>query len=147
MVKRYELRLNDGRNIILEQLFQHHTYWGLLAGRPSPGYNQELIDAAIRDAEKKLWRTGQPFLIEPVQREVQLPERTRRLYGYQPMELPAVVCLAAFWSFPPARDRAEHYSFLKVVWFQDELALPIDPQVEERLRALDWNRLATDATD
>ena len=136
-----------GGDIVLEQLFQYHTYQGVQVGLPGSEDNKEIIDAAIRKAEEKLWRGGRPFLIEPVEREVQLPEATRRMYHYQPMELPAVACLAVFWSYPPARDRDEDYSYLKVVWFQGEFALPVDPQAEEQLRAMDWNRLATDASD
>jgi hypothetical protein len=146
VVKLYELRLQDGRSILLEQLFQYHTYRGVLVGHPSSEDNKELIDAAVRHAEEKLWRDGRPLLLEPVERAVQLPEATRGLYHYRPMELPSVVCLAIFWSYATGRDPGEDYSYLKVVWFQDELALPVDPQVEEYLRGMDWNRLATDAT-
>jgi hypothetical protein len=90
---------------------------------------------------------GTPALIEPAERDVPIPEATRGRYRHPHRELPAVVCLAAFESFTPARDHREVYSYLKVVWFQDDLALPVDPQVEEQLRALDWNGLAIDATD
>lgn len=33
-------------------------------------------------------------------------------------------------------------SILAVVWFQENFALPIDESVLERIKAIDWDRLA-----
>ncbi len=44
----------------------------------------------------------------------------------------------------PARDPLQDYSVLTVIWFQDDFAFPIDPQVLEQIRALDWEQLAQD---
>jgi hypothetical protein len=33
-------------------------------------------------------------------------------------------------------------SILAVVWFQETFALPIDESVLERIKAIDWDRLA-----
>jgi hypothetical protein len=147
MVKQYALRLKDGRTIYLEQLFQYRTYNWLMAGFPDPGANQEIVLSASRYVEEKLWGSGQPHVIQPVERPVEVPDEVRQKYLYPLRLLPYTVCLAVFESLPPARDPAQAYSFLKVVWFQDEFALPVDPHIEEHLRAMDWTTLATDATD
>jgi hypothetical protein len=143
----FEIRLTSGRYIHLEQLYQYRTYAGLMEGLPPPELNQDLIRDAVGFAEGNLLGGGQPFLIQPVERDLAVSEEVRQRYPYPLRKLPSVVCLAAFESVPPARDQTECYSFLKIVWFQEEFALPIDPEVEKQIREVDWNRLAVDVSD
>ena len=128
--KGYELPLRDGRTIHLEQLFQYRTYRGLLEGLPNAVRNQELVLSASRDAEEKLWGDGRPYLLRPAERYVAVPDEVRQRYRCPLRELPRVLCLAVFESFRPARDDSEIYSYLKVVWFQDEFALPVAWHIE-----------------
>jgi hypothetical protein len=52
--------------------------------------------------------------------------------------------LATFESPTPARDQKADISSLTIVWFQEELALPIDPAIVEQIRAVDWRSHAKD---
>jgi hypothetical protein len=106
---------------------------------------REEVERAVRIAKHWMGTHGEPFLIAPTERLVQLsPEKQWRLKYGQPVLIPHIACLARFGSADPARDPNQDYSALVLVWFQDEFALPIDPGVVERIRAVDWNAHATD---
>lgn len=138
MPNQYQLRLNDDRVIHLEQLFQYRTYAGLKVAVPTHEANQKRIQLAVRYARQQLWGGGSPYLIEPTERDSPVPEGW--MSDLQPVEIPGVACLAVFES------EEERPTSLKVVWFQDGFALPVDVEIEERLRGVDWERLAADAT-
>jgi hypothetical protein len=61
-----------------------------------------------------------------------------------PASLPAIVCVARLGSLEPARDPSRQCSGLGVVWLQPDFAFPIEPDVLEQLRSMDWDRHATD---
>jgi hypothetical protein len=69
--------------------------------------------------------------------------------GEVPEWLPNITCVGTFMDVSPAGDMTTVYpsSYLMVVWYQDDFALPIDNAVLADLRALDWERLATDVED
>jgi len=131
----FDLKLNSGRAIFLEQIFQYYTYSGLIEGQPWASLNKEKIEQATQHAEKKLWNAGVPHLIEPL---IQMRA------GYSTPSLPPVVCLADFESGQAARDPGADTSALSIVWFQDDFAFPIDPLVLNQIRAVDWENLARD---
>jgi len=149
MKGRYEIELNCGRNIHLEVLFQYRTYRGLLEGLPTKRLNRELVNHAQECAKDKLWLSGTPFLIDPLENLLPLPKGYRLIANEEnlPARIPSFVCLAQFESYQPVKNPEDHYSYLSIVWFQNEFALPIDPAVEEIIRCIDWNAVATDATD
>lgn len=131
-----DLKLYSGRVIHLCQLFQSPTYAGLLEGQPSASLNKEIIEKAMRDVGERLWNAGTPHLIEPV---IQVRA------GYSTPSLPPAVCLASFECFQGVSDPDEGYmSSLSLVWFQDDFALPIDPLILDKIKAVDWERLAED---
>lgn len=58
---------------------------------------------------------------------------------------PYIACTALFRSNGVMREDDEDIAFasiLAVVWFQENFALPIDESVLERIKAIDWDRLA-----
>ncbi|MGO9107960.1 MAG: hypothetical protein ACLP9L_01895 [Thermoguttaceae bacterium] len=142
------ITLSCGRRIHLEELCQYQTYCGLLEGLPTKRLNRELVSSAQEHAKKKLWSPGTPFLIQPVETPLEVPEemRFRHEEDWQPAKIPEIACLAEFTSYRPAKNPEEHLSYLSVVWFQNAFALPIDPSVEEQIRSIDWNAVATDAS-
>lgn len=150
MTGRYNIRLNCGRDIHLEVLYQYRTYRLLLEGIPNKRLNREIISNALASAKKTIGMLGEPLLIEPVETPLSLPNKKNRFWDteeYQLAQIPSIICIAEFESYRPARDSDEFYSYLSIVWFQDEFALPIDPVVEEHIRGIDWNVVANDATD
>ena len=58
--------------------------------------------------------------------------------------LPAVTCIAVFESGELTREGSEPYPSLTIAWFQAVYALPIDADVEARIRAVDWEVVAID---
>jgi hypothetical protein len=62
---------------------------------------------------------------------------------FEPVSLGPITCVVRFECSEivpnkPKRDGSE----LAVVWFQQEFAMPIDPIVMEKIKALDWDTYA-----
>ena len=103
----------------ITELHQTRTYAGLLDGGPSPSLDQRLVD---RLAEQCSSRPG--WLLLRPDRPTEPPASPRRH-----LPLPALRCQATLVTGDGELD---------VLWFQDALALPIDPSVLEQLRQLDF---------
>ena len=133
-MKRTELTLSSGRTIHLTSLRQEAVYYGLLEGLPTREMNAESIEELRSQARE---RTGfEPYLIEPTQKPIQVSGP----YPFgEPAALPAISCVAEFVSSGKDPDYSSH---LTVIWFQEDYAFPIEPQIEASLVALDWDRLA-----
>jgi hypothetical protein len=123
-------------------LHQSLTYAGLVEGVPTDRLNRRLIDSAVRDA-KEVFGHAEPFLFRPEQ----TPFDIGRKYPFgEPATIPAVRCIAYFEClFPTPKGQDADYSCMTMVWFQDEFAMPIDPDVLNKIRAVDWLELATNS--
>ena len=148
MSSRYEVTLNSGRDIYLDQLFQYRTYSGLVEGLPTPNYNENLIQRALEYSKTKLWcQYANPFLIVPIQIPIDLSDKQKDKYFKfrleMPSKLPEMVSLASFESYQPARDKNAMGSILGIVWFQDTFGLPTD-EIVEQMKLIDWENLAYD---
>jgi hypothetical protein len=131
----YGFDLAGGRRIQMLALDQWWTYDGLLAGRPSGHLNRHLLDRlAARYAGPDGGHT--PLLLEPVPMSLEDPES--RSFDGDSVVLPAATCAARFWSEKLAGDDHGVASMLRVIWFQDDFAFPIDHVVTVELEALDW---------
>jgi hypothetical protein len=128
--------------IELIALNQSLVYAGLLEGVPHEEMNQRLIEGALRDAKKEFGE-AEPFLISPKQTTLDIG----REYPFgKPATIPGVRCIAYFLcTWPTPLGRAGDYSSMTIVWFQDQFALPIDPEVLDQIRAVDWLGLATNS--
>jgi uncharacterized protein (TIGR02996 family) len=137
--KERDITLRSGRRVRLEELRQWNIYSGLLEGPPMQEWNQRTIERIIE--EQRASHIGH-LLIQP---EEKLIETDNPLYNRvgTPAAIPSVACVGSFNS-SPARDMTRHASGLTIIWFQDEFALPIDPAMREQLRAIDWEKHATD---
>jgi hypothetical protein len=129
-------------SIRLYHLNQSLTYGGLIEGVPHDKMNDRLIDGAIRDA-KTTFGKAEPFLIAPKQEPLDIG----RDYPFgKPAALPSVKCIAFFLClFPTPKGNCGDFSSMTVVWFQEEFAMPIDGEVCEKIRAIDWLNLATNS--
>lgn len=147
------LRLETGREIILDQLTQSRTYAGLLEGTPNRASNELSIEWALERAQKGNESLGQPYLVEPERRDyLREPGDMQPILDRQhdrpaelqriPEWLPGIECVGMFRSVQPARDKSQDASSLTVVWYQNDFGL--DPYAMERLRAIDWEEHATD---
>jgi hypothetical protein len=142
------LTLHSGRSVILEALHQWMTYAGWLEGVPSAWINDRKVASAVQEAEKHGVRGARHHLLPPPRRDYcRRPgdmAAAMSLRGEAPEWLPVVTCVGVFKDVFSARDKAKDQSYLAVVWYQDEFALPIAGPVLDQLRALDWEALATD---
>ena len=134
MTIRPKFELASGRIIDLLALDQHYTYEGLLAGIPTREMNQDMMDRLIagyvRPAEY-----GVPLLLEPMQQQLEVsPHRPHRGTATR---LPLVTCIARFDS-DGQLGTDDIWSVLRVIWFQDEFAFPIEERVLQQIRAIDW---------
>ena len=129
-----------GRWLWLHELRQHNIYAGQLEGIPNREMNRRAIDR-LMEAERG--RGSEPYLLHPQERPIAgpVPSLYDRLGGAA--AIPSIACIGQFDS-SPARDQDRHASSLTVVWFQDEFAFPIDPAIREQIRAIDWEKHATD---
>ena len=127
------ISLRSGRAVAIESLTQAQTYAGWLEEAPRAEVNDRIVDASV---------PPRAVLIRPL----------RRAYLKSPDEsttpgtewLPLVTCTARLTSTQGAKDKGPQGSFLTVVWFQDEFALPIEPAVLAQIAELPWESLASD---
>jgi hypothetical protein len=134
-----EFALTDGRTIRLIALEQSYTYEGLLLGVPTWEMNQDMMDRLIaRFVDPGGY--GVPLLFEPEQRPIDVSPHAQP--RGTPAALPAITCVGRFRS-----DRLsggdDVWSVLRLIWFQDDFAFPIDGRALKQMPAVDWEAHAT----
>ena len=154
-----KITLSSGREITLARLEQWRTYAGMLAGVPNRESNGRIIERTRAVALQHSLEGTSPVLLPPRVTPIELKPHSAEYLRRTGMtaeqsaardqqrhyeQLPAVVCVAVFDSGKLAKPDSEPYSSLTVFWFQDEFALPLDPQVLAHIQSLDWEALATD---
>jgi uncharacterized protein (TIGR02996 family) len=135
-----KVRLQTGRMIYLEDLRQSGFYAGLLEGLPTREMNRERIERILAEERNRPY-ANEPYLIQPIETPIVRDSPYR--FG-EPASIPGIACVGGFQSPQVARDETMHASYLVVVWFQDEFALPIEPDALDQLQAIDWQRFAHD---
>jgi hypothetical protein len=129
-----DFTLASGRTIRLLALDQYYTYEGLLLGVPTREMNQEMIDQLIaRNVHPAEY--GVPLLLEPEQQPLDVPEH-RQSHG-TPATLPSVTCIARFNS-DGQLGTDDIWSVLRVIWFQEDFAFPIEERAMQQIGAIDW---------
>lgn len=138
---------NDkGRELWFDRLNQRRTYIDFLQVYPTPEVNAGVIGRAREEADEFGHGSTPVFLIEPepIAWGHEFPEGARDdllSRGMKLERLPVVTCMADLRS-DEIVGKEGCCSSLTVVWFQDTLAMPIDPSVLERLKAIDWDERA-----
>jgi uncharacterized protein (TIGR02996 family) len=134
------LPLRSGRWVSLPELRQWDVYeWWNGNGCIPIADNRRTVEGIVTDAKQK-WAGREPYLIEPDERQWDHDDHE----GWRCGLLPSIACVGRFTSIGEARDSSCNRSELVVVWFQRQMALPIDPAVRERIRAIDWDKHAVD---
>lgn len=137
------LTTTAGRRLYVERLLQVPTYHGLLEGVPTSARNERWIAGCLERVSQELHSGHAALVIPPVPQPIELPEQPRRLIergGVRAEHIPTVTCMAVLESFEPtSAEPDEMHSSLGVLWFQEALAMPIDPAVEAALKAIDWD--------
>lgn len=141
------ITLNTGREVRLSDLNQSHTYAGLLLGVPDREYNQELI-TQFRKAAKEEMHRSYAYVVTPPVLDVDCSDQLKRRHqqlGKHVERIPYIACTALFRSGGVQREGDEDIgimSAMAIVWFQDYFALPIDEAVLDKIKAIDWDKLA-----
>jgi len=131
---RPQFELASGRIIDLLALDQYYTYEGLLAGIPTREMNQDMMDRLIAEYARPA-EYGVPLLLEPEQKPIDVSERRPTLGT--PARLPSVTCIGRFNS-DGQFGTDDIWSVLRVIWFQDEFAFPIEDRVLQQIAVIDW---------
>jgi hypothetical protein len=128
----------QGVHVIVERIEQRLTYAGLLEGVPSARWNERILEPLRRAAASR-----GAHLVEPARRDfLRRPGdmeavKTRRDPVWIPEWLPMVSVGMTLGG--PGGERGPAYcSRLRVFFFQDEFAPPLDDRVAAALRDLDW---------
>lgn len=140
------ITLESGRTVTVDMLLQSRTYGGLLEGVPDARANEWHVERAMRTALEHCVEGASPHLIAPVRRDyLRTPGDMSHRSSVRVAEwLPMVTCTALLKDTTPVREGCPGFSWLTIVWFQDEFAPPIlEPNLAEITR-LDWTALATD---
>ncbi len=143
------IELNSGRIIYMTWLQQGRTYGNQIEGLPTfrgiPPEEPWLLES---NGERYLLvdRAPIPLPISDKQKEQFLKRNPRLAKSEYPFcsEAP-VSCRAHFESKPTANPGEDIWtSGLTMEWRQEKFAMPIEPRVLDKIKALDWDALAKD---
>jgi hypothetical protein len=56
-------------------------------------------------------------------------------------KLPNITCVATVWSMLNSSDELNDFYSLGVIWFQEDFAFPIDPQVLEKMKHIPFSKV------
>ena len=135
---RTTFELSTGRTIRLLALDQYYTYEGLLLGVPTQEMNQEDMDRLLAEYVRPA-EYGVPLLLQPTQQPLEVPQH-RPVHG-TPATLPSVTCIARFNSGGQL-GTDDIWSVLRVIWFQEGFAFPIEDRALRQIAEIDWERHA-----
>ena len=139
---RTTFHLRSGRTVELVALDQFPTYEGLLIGVPTRRMNQEKMDRLVARYLDP-GRYGVPLLLTPEQRPADgsapaTGDGATTTGADAAAVLSPVTCVARFISSGLSGSN-DIWSILRLIWFQDSFAFPIDPRVREQIAGLDWD--------
>jgi hypothetical protein len=124
----------------IDELVQYSTYLGLLLGIPGKNENDSYITAA----EEKAGRLFTDWPIKVIQPpRIKLEDEKYSKLRKDPERLPWVTCIADLSNSKPIKDGDSSRSVL--VWWQDEPAFPIDPDIAKIIKNTKWDSFAKDA--
>jgi hypothetical protein len=150
----FTLELNGGRIISLISMEQYLIDYPV-ALTPSISHPERHVLAAIQKAKRvAMWIEAAPIVLPPTLLEIDY-SRDKQLShhevepnlgpGENALVLPRVGVISEFLSLAAARDKAEVYSSLLVVWFQDSFG-EIPATIQGQLIEIDWKHAAYDWT-
>lgn len=140
----HKFTLDSGRVLIMTSLTQRPTYSRSIKGLPTRSYNDGKVDYAY---DRETCVLHAPRLYGDFFRTLPPESAPARRNAEDPFELlPGVTCVARMTSQPcepgcgTENDTATALSScLTFVWFQNYWAMPIAPEVMEKLRVFDWD--------
>jgi hypothetical protein len=134
------IKLNGGREIYLESIWQHKTYSGLLCGIPNDERNKKYIEHNMEYALEKM-NAVCTYLVPPVSLEMEGIDKSIKRYK-DAIRLPYITCFGQFESSVLNGDKKNDGSWLTIVWYQDDFSMPIDDTIIEHIKLIDWENEA-----
>lgn len=151
--------IENGKEAYISSIHQTGTYNGCMCGYPNKNVNVHILESARKWAEKLCG--GAVYLMppaeKPMKREtVSLEELLGLVNGIEiaepaPLEVSsepvpmiafsAVMCCATLMYDGVFRDTSKGYSFLHILWFQDDYAFPIDADILEKIKQIPFAEL------
>ncbi|OJJ17150.1 hypothetical protein BKI52_31045 [marine bacterium AO1-C] len=133
-----QIELYSKRTIYLKKFYQWSN--GVLEGYPNEYLNRRYIAHALETAEKM---HPKPHLFTP--QEIPLNVKLPSFLG-KAVEIPGIACVAYFRSSGLRKDDDAplYESYCSMVWFQEAYGLPIDQEILEKIKTLEWESVATE---
>lgn len=129
-----------GCELELRELTQWLTYGGLLEGLPTRKGNRKYLEHVV--AKHRAAEQHPVFLLTPVETAIELEPGETYPFG-DPATLARITCVGVFRSKPVGgADPIFNRSELRIIWLQNEFALPIEQFVIDELCKLEWDSLA-----
>jgi len=156
--QKHEIILNCGRTIWLQNLKQRQTYSGVYEGVPwgrarMARWPEMFREYAEEDYDcRAIIVDARDFPLPVPEEELEgyrwpIPQGRPGAREYEPVSLGPITCVARFEAYDPVRNEPEtDFSQLVMVWFQADFAMPIDPVVLEKIKAIDWEREAVNGS-
>lgn len=144
------ITLDSGRIIYMTHLNQSRTYGDLLEGMPCyrgrPAEEPRVCGVEENERLVLIDNSPIPLPITEENKEELLKYSCHRRSPYPLHSLAPITCWANFQSNDPIpgteEDDCDCFSVLTMEWFQEQYALPIDPIILEKIKALDWDAFA-----
>ena len=143
--------LNSSRVINLYEIHCSLTYAGLLEGLPNRRMNKDILSRLSEVANDKIYNSTNPYLIQPEEKKIHIEEGPTKSCNdqmvkehgddWELIEIPRIECIASFESGPITDDYMG--SKLTVAWFQEEYPMPIDRNIINKIKLIDWNNKAS----
>ena len=128
-----QIELSSGREIFLNKIYQDYTYDGLLLGHPDREMNDRYVKNSMESASEMM-SSAATYLVSPPLIEVEIDERDN-----DAIRMPYITCYGQFESSKIKGDEYNDGSWLIIVWYQEEFAMPIDASVIEHIKTIDWD--------
>ncbi|CCG52264.1 Protein of unknown function [Flavobacterium indicum GPTSA100-9 = DSM 17447] len=129
-----ELIIEENIKVRIIQLSQDFTYEGLLEGYPSDFINKMVLENKEERA-KKILEIENVYCLNP--------QEKNRLSDNK-FELPSITCMALLKSNQVFKDNKMDFSCLGLIWFQEDLAFPIDDKIIEQIKKVQFKELCSE---
>jgi len=131
------MKFKDDIHPDIQRLVQRRTYYTVLEGVPDPAINRRMLQHTEAEA-RRYFGIERIHLIPPV-------ETIQKTATREMAFLPATICMAELSHHQPMKDQNMEHSRMVLIWFQDEYAFPIAPDILEKIAALEWKTHSEDA--
>jgi len=139
------IELESGRVISLTKLNQLRTYGGQYEGLPR--YTPLVANELQRQVQGGWGKTiiidtsAVPIPLSEERKDYYRNHRVRSLSNHSLTSLAPVTCVASFQSSDVAKGNSDDgdFSVLNMIWFQEDFAMPIDPDILNLIKSVDWD--------